>query len=270
MLVEVHSYYQRQIEIARHVDWVYDFALPPLVLHAFFNRTARTLKRWIEIRPVNALTVLDTHDGIGVIDIGADAQDRTGHPGLVPESRARPARAADSRQQQRREPARHRIRGLESRSLPGELHVLRRARAATTSRYLLARAIQFFLPGIPQVYYVGLLAGHNDMPLLRTDAASAATSTGTTTRAGRSRRRSRSPSLSGCWSSSGCATRIPPFRGHSSWRARRMKCSICAGATAKNSRNLRVDLRSCSHRLQFSRTVAPRPSVCWSRLRPER
>jgi sucrose phosphorylase len=32
--------------------------------------------------------------------------------------------------------------------------------------YLLARAIQFFLPGIPQVYYVGLLAGENDMALL--------------------------------------------------------------------------------------------------------
>ncbi|WP_406811631.1 hypothetical protein, partial [Klebsiella aerogenes] len=29
--------------------------------------------------------------------------------------------------------------------------------------YLLARAIQFFLPGVPQVYYVGLLAGQNDM-----------------------------------------------------------------------------------------------------------
>ena len=34
-------------------------------------------------------------------------------------------------------------------------------------RYLLARAVQFFLPGIPQVYYVGLLAGTNDMELLR-------------------------------------------------------------------------------------------------------
>jgi sucrose 6(F)-phosphate phosphorylase len=28
--------------------------------------------------------------------------------------------------------------------------------------YLAARAIQFFAPGIPQVYYVGLLAGEND------------------------------------------------------------------------------------------------------------
>lgn len=28
--------------------------------------------------------------------------------------------------------------------------------------YLLARAIQFWTPGIPMVYYVGLLAGRND------------------------------------------------------------------------------------------------------------
>ena len=28
--------------------------------------------------------------------------------------------------------------------------------------YLLARAIQFFTPGLPMVYYVGLLAGRND------------------------------------------------------------------------------------------------------------
>lgn len=33
--------------------------------------------------------------------------------------------------------------------------------------YLLARALQFFAPGIPQVYYVGLLAGRNDLSLLK-------------------------------------------------------------------------------------------------------
>jgi sucrose phosphorylase len=84
VLVEIHSYYQRQIEIAHQVDWVYDFALPPLVLHAFFFKTAEPLKRWIAVRPSNALTVLDTHDGIGIIDIGADASDRAHKPGLVP------------------------------------------------------------------------------------------------------------------------------------------------------------------------------------------
>jgi sucrose phosphorylase len=33
-------------------------------------------------------------------------------------------------------------------------------------RYLLARLIQFLSPGIPQVYYAGLLASRNDMALL--------------------------------------------------------------------------------------------------------
>jgi sucrose phosphorylase len=33
-------------------------------------------------------------------------------------------------------------------------------------QYLFARAIQFFSPGVPQVYYSGLLAMHNDMALL--------------------------------------------------------------------------------------------------------
>ncbi len=32
--------------------------------------------------------------------------------------------------------------------------------------YILARTIQFFAPGIPQVYYVGLLAGENDVDLV--------------------------------------------------------------------------------------------------------
>lgn len=33
-------------------------------------------------------------------------------------------------------------------------------------KYFLARLIQAFAPGIPQVYYVGLLAGKNDLKLL--------------------------------------------------------------------------------------------------------
>jgi hypothetical protein len=32
--------------------------------------------------------------------------------------------------------------------------------------YVLARAIQFFTPGIPLVYYVGMLAGGNDVNLV--------------------------------------------------------------------------------------------------------
>ena len=80
VLVEVHSHYLQQLEIARQVDWVYDFALPPLVLHSLFSRDARALGHWLRTRPNNAVTVLDTHDGIGVIDVGAG---REGEPGLL-------------------------------------------------------------------------------------------------------------------------------------------------------------------------------------------
>lgn len=40
------------------------------------------------------------------------------------------------------------------------------ALARDDRRFLLARLVQLFLPGVPQVYYVGLLAGENDMELL--------------------------------------------------------------------------------------------------------
>jgi sucrose phosphorylase len=164
-LVEIHSYYQKQIEIAKRVDWVYDFALPPLVLHAAFFKTAEPLKRWIAIRPSNAITVLDTHDGIGIIDIGADANDRQNSPGLVP-----PAELDELVE------IIHRNSQGQSRQATGaaasnlDLYQVNctfyDAFGRNDRAYLAARAIQFFLPGVPQVYYVGLLAGMNDMALL--------------------------------------------------------------------------------------------------------
>src|SRR4029453_16171925 len=60
-----------QIDVARQVDLVYDFAMPPLMLHTIYTRSAAALKRWLQSRPRNALTVLDTHDGIGVVDVNA-------------------------------------------------------------------------------------------------------------------------------------------------------------------------------------------------------
>jgi sucrose phosphorylase len=165
VLVEIHSHYRRQIEIARQVDRVYDFALPPLVLHGIFNRTGRYLKRWLEISPRNAITVLDTHDGIGVIDIGADGSDPQDCPGILPpeELSALVERIhANSNGQSR----------LASGAAASNLDLYQvnctfyDALNRNDDDYLMARAIQFFTPGVPQVYYVGLLAGENDMHLL--------------------------------------------------------------------------------------------------------
>jgi sucrose phosphorylase len=165
VLIEVHSHYRRQIEIAAHADWIYDFAVPPLLLHATFFQTARYLKEWIAIRPVNCLTVLDTHDGIGIIDIGPEMSGPEPIPGLVPpEELAHLVEFIHARSRD------------ESRSATGasasnlDLYQVNctfyDALGRNDQDYLMARAVQFFLPGIPQVYYVGLLAGGNDMKLL--------------------------------------------------------------------------------------------------------
>lgn len=165
VLVEVHSYFRRQIEIARQVDRVYDFALPPLVLHAIFSHTARHLKQWLAISPRNAVTVLDTHDGIGVIDVGADATDPQNCPGLIPaeELNALVERIHTNSNGQSRQATGAAASNLDLYQVNCTFYD---ALGRNDHDYLLARAIQFFAPGIPQVYYVGLLTGENDMALL--------------------------------------------------------------------------------------------------------
>ena len=162
VLVEIHSHYATQLAIAAQVDWVYDFALPPLVLHAFCHGTAEALKRWIGVRPRNCFTVLDTHDGIGIVDIGADGAT----PGLVP-----PAELDHLVE------FIHEQSGGQSRQATGasasnlDLYQVNctyfDACGRSVDRYLAARALQLFLPGVPQIYYVGLLGGTNDMALLK-------------------------------------------------------------------------------------------------------
>jgi sucrose phosphorylase len=166
VLVEIHSHYQKQIEIARQVDRVYDFALPPLVLHALFSRDARPLARWLSVSPRNTVTVLDTHDGIGVIDVGADAD---GSPGLLtPEEIDNLVETIHRRSRGQSQ----RATGAAANNL--DLYQVNctflDALGGRETDYLIARALQFFAPGIPQVYYVGLLGGTNDMELLARSA----------------------------------------------------------------------------------------------------
>lgn len=166
VLVEIHSHYRKQVEIAKHVDWVYDFALPPLMLHALIYRTARHLKKWIVMRPNNALTVLDTHDGIGIIDVGADPADPVACPGLIPAAELDHVvdRIHANCLGQSREATGTAASNLDLYQVNCTFYD---ALGRDEDAYLLARAVQFFLPGVPQVYYVGLLGGRNDMDLLR-------------------------------------------------------------------------------------------------------
>jgi sucrose phosphorylase len=161
VLVETHAHHRVQMEVAKRVDWVYDFALPPLVLSAIATGDGAPLKRWLAIRPRNAVTVLDTHDGIGVVDVGPEGV----RDGLL--TVAEIDRLVEGI---------HVRSGGESRSATGNaasnLDVYQvnctyyDALGADAQAHLLARALQLFVPGIPQIYYMGLLFGRNDMELL--------------------------------------------------------------------------------------------------------
>jgi sucrose phosphorylase len=251
VLVEIHSYYKRQIEIASHVDWVYDFALPPLMLHAFFNGTAKELKQWIAIRPTNALTVLDTHDGIGVIDIGADAHDREQHPGLVPESELNRL-----------------VQQIHANSNGESLHATGAAAAnldlyqvnctyydalgADDLKYLLARAIQFFLPGVPQVYYVGLLAGRNDMQLLARTRVGRDINRHYYTRTEIEHELAR-PVVARLIELIRLRNAHPSFNGEFQMRPSADEVLDLEWRNGSEFARLRVDLRTCEHRLEYSR-----------------
>jgi sucrose phosphorylase len=164
VLVEVHGHYQDQIEIARQVDWVYDFALPPLVLHALYTRDVSRLSHWLEIRPRNAVTVLDTHDGIGVRDVDGDR--RRNLPGLL--DRPHIDTLIDTIHERSGGESRHASGNGASNVDSSQINcTFYDALGQRDAEYLIARAIQCFVPGVPQVYYVGLLAGRNDSDLLR-------------------------------------------------------------------------------------------------------
>jgi len=160
-VAEIHSHFQTQIDIASRVDRVYDFALPPLILHTLFTKNVTALFHWLDIAPRNCLTVLDTHDGIGIIDAGPMGV----KPGLLN------ANEIDNLVE-----TIHKNSEGQSRKATGaaasnvDLYQVNcsyfDALAQNEWDYLLARAIQFFAPGVPQVYYGGLLALENDMSLL--------------------------------------------------------------------------------------------------------
>jgi sucrose phosphorylase len=155
ILPEVHEHYSYQLKLAERGYWTYDFSLPMLVLHTLYHHTNRRIIDWLHICPRKQITTLDTHDGIGVVDVAdlmAQAEiDRT-IDGLYEKG--------------------SNINRLYSGAEYQNLDIYQinctyySALECNDDSYLAARAIQFFAPGIPQVYYVGLLAGENDIELV--------------------------------------------------------------------------------------------------------
>jgi sucrose phosphorylase len=155
VLPEVHEHYEYQLKLAQKGYWVYDFALPMLVLHSLYHHSNRRLVHWLNICPSKQLTTLDTHDGLGVVDVAdlMSQEEITRTINGLYEKGSNVKRIYSGPDYQ----------NLDVYQVNCTYYS---ALENNDDSYMSARTIQFFTPGIPQVYYVGLLAGENDIELV--------------------------------------------------------------------------------------------------------
>jgi sucrose 6(F)-phosphate phosphorylase len=154
ILPEIHAEYATQLKLAKERYWIYDFILPYAVMDAFINKTSKRLKKYLRIRPHNQFTMLDCHDGIPIKpDLNGLYQFEDAKK-VVDVCRKRGANFSLILSPEHKDP-----NGFDVHQIRGTIYSLL---GCNDDLYLAARAIQLFTPGIPQVYYVGLLAGKND------------------------------------------------------------------------------------------------------------
>ena len=154
LLPEIHAHHSIQKKLAQKGFWTYNFILPYLVLEAFICKTVDRLIKHLKSCHHKQFTMLDCHDGIPIIPDLNDLVEIRDARKVVNVCMERGANLS-------------RIYSEKYKSENGfDVHQIRctyySALGCNDDAYLAARAIQLFTPGIPQIYYVGLLAGKND------------------------------------------------------------------------------------------------------------
>lgn len=157
LLPEIHaSYGEGTYKVLADKGYmVYDFFLPGLLIDAFIRKNGSYLKKWgDEVIDNNIMTVnmLGCHDGIPLLDL----------KGLLPEEDIQ--NLIDTVVK----------RGGYVKDLHGAKNVYYQVNATYFSalgeneqRMLMARAIQIFMPGKPQIWYLDLFAGKNDYEAMK-------------------------------------------------------------------------------------------------------
>ena len=152
LLPEIHAAYDEKIyqTLAEKGYATYDFFLPGLVIDAIENRRGTYLAAWakeIVEKKISTVNMLGCHDGIPLLDL----------KGLLPKEEIQSLidRIVS--------------RGGMVKNLHGQKNLYYQVNATYYSalgesdeKMLLARAIQMFMPGKPQIWYLDLFAGKND------------------------------------------------------------------------------------------------------------
>lgn len=152
LLPEIHSKYEEKIheKLSQKGYLTYDFFLPGLIIDAFERSTSEVLIKWIkdiQQKDLKVVNMLGCHDGIPLLDL----------KGLLEEEQIQMLINTVVK------------RGGYVKDLHGKKNMYYQVNATYYSalgeddaKLLLARAIQIFMPGKPQVWYLDLLAGKNN------------------------------------------------------------------------------------------------------------
>ncbi|MCB1758788.1 MAG: glycosidase [Gammaproteobacteria bacterium] len=165
LLPEIHSQYGQGLhrEVADEGFPIYDFFFPGLVIDALDRGTASHLLRWLQelqIRGISTVNMLGCHDGIPVLDLKGGIGNGEAQGGLLSEEEIdavveriiqRGGRVKDLYGPDGKKIAYYQVNATFFSALGEDERKMR-----------LARAIQMFMPGIPQVWYLDLFAGPND------------------------------------------------------------------------------------------------------------
>jgi len=165
LLPEIHAQYGKQLHsaVAKAGYPIYDFFLPGLLLDALDRGRNNYLIRWIEEiqeQDIHTVNMLGCHDGIPVLDLDGFTTEDGYQDGLlktadieatVERVLKRGGRVKNLFGADGKKIAYYQINATYFSALGEDEQKLR-----------LARAIQLFMPGIPQVWYLDLFASKND------------------------------------------------------------------------------------------------------------
>ena len=165
LLPEIHSVYGTGLheKVSAKGYPIYDFFFPGLVIHAIEFKTNQIILNWIqELQEKNIRTInmLGCHDGIPILDLKGEMNSATISKSLLSDEEIdtivdiileRGGRVKNLYGPDGKKISYYQVNATFFSAL-GE----------DEQKLLLARAIQIFMPGIPQVWYLDLFAGKNN------------------------------------------------------------------------------------------------------------
>ncbi|MDD7914910.1 glycosidase [Polaribacter ponticola] len=165
LLPEIHAEYGLNLhnEVAKENYPIYDFFLPGLMIHTLETANNTALLTWINeiiTKKYKTVNMLGCHDGIPVLDLKGKEVNGSYNKGLLEDSEIESIMNTiierGGRVKNLYDPSGKKISYYQVNA------TFFSALGEDEKKLLLARAIQMFMPGIPQVWYLDIFAGKNN------------------------------------------------------------------------------------------------------------